>query len=64
MFYKFDTTGLFCGTSQVEGPYMTTVAPPDENVTAKWVWNHVDWVAMPLSWVYIPALYVEPKPKE
>lgn len=60
MYYKYDTTGLYCGTCTDEECYTTTVAPPDENVTAKWVWNHVNWVGLPLSWRYVPAMYNPP----
>lgn len=50
MFYKFEISGLYCGTSTTQVPYSTSVAPPDENATAKWVWNHVNWVGLPLDW--------------
>lgn len=60
MYYKFEISGLYCGTSETEVPYSTSVAPPDENVTAKWVWNHVNWVGLPLEWEYVPATYSEP----
>ena len=63
MFYKYDTSGLYCGTSPEEVAYSTSVAPPDENVTAKWVWNHVNWVGLPLTWKYVPAPY-NPPPEE
>lgn len=57
-YYKFTVYGLYDGKVKKEEPYTTSVAPPDENVTAKWVWNHVNWVAMPLDWEYVPAMYV------
>jgi hypothetical protein len=60
MFYKFEISGLYCGTSETEVPYSTSVAPPDENETAKWVWNHVNWVGLPLTWKYVQAEYIEP----
>ena len=60
MYYKFEISGLYCGTSETEVPYSTSVAPPDENETAKWVWNHVNWVGLPLDWKYVPATYSEP----
>lgn len=60
MYYKFEISGLYCGTSETEVPYSTDVAPPDENITAKWVWNHVNWVGLPLEWEYVQAQYVEP----
>lgn len=50
MFYKFDTNGIYCGTSEIEVAYSTSVSPPDENESAKWVWNHVSWVGLPHSW--------------
>jgi len=58
MYYKFEISGLYCGTSETEVAYSTSVAPPDENITAKWVWNHVNWVGLPLDWEYVPAQYV------
>lgn len=64
MFYKFEISGLYCGTSETEVPYSTSVAPPDENVTAKWVWNHVNWVGLPLTWKYVQAEYVPPVVEE
>jgi len=60
MYYKFEIYGLYCGTSDEQVPYSTSVAPPDENITAKWVWNHVNWVGLPLEWEYVPAQYVSP----
>jgi hypothetical protein len=60
MYYKFEIYGLYCGTSEEKIPYSTDVAPPDENVTAKWVWNHVNWVGLPLDWEYVQATYNEP----
>jgi len=60
MYYKFEISGLYCGTSETEVAYSTSVAPPDENITAKWVWNHVNWVGLPLEWEYVPATYSEP----
>lgn len=60
MYYKFEISGLYCGTSEEQIPYSTSVAPPDENVTAKWVWNHVNWVGLPLDWEYVQATYSEP----
>ena len=60
MYYKFEIYGLYCGTSEEKIPYSTDVAPPDENVTAKWVWNHVNWVGLPLDWEYVQAAYSEP----
>jgi hypothetical protein len=60
MYYKFEIYGLYCGTSEEQIPYSTSVAPPDENVTAKWVWNHVNWVGLPLDWEYVPAEYTPP----
>jgi hypothetical protein len=60
MYYKFEISGLYCGTSDEQIPYSTDVAPPDENITAKWVWNHVNWVGLPLEWEYVQAQYVEP----
>lgn len=60
MYYKFEISGLYCGTSETEVPYSTSVAPPDENITAKWVWNHVNWVGLPLDWEYVQATYSEP----
>ena len=60
MYYKFEISGLYCGTSEENIPYSTSVAPPDENVTAKWVWNHVNWVGLPLDWEYVQATYSEP----
>jgi hypothetical protein len=64
MYYKYDTSGLYCGTCLTQESYTTTVAPPDENVTAKWVWNHVNWVGLPLTWEYVPAPYNPPPPEE
>ena len=64
MYYKFETSGLYCGTSETEVPYSTSVAPPNENITAKWVWNHVNWVGLPLEWEYVPAQYNEPVVEE
>jgi hypothetical protein len=58
MFYTFDVYGLYTGTSETEVAYSTGVAPPDENVTAKWVWNHVNWVGLPLDWKYAEVEYV------
>jgi hypothetical protein len=60
MYYKFEISGLYCGTSETEVAYSTSVAPPDENITAKWVWNHVNWVGLPLEWEYVQATYSEP----
>jgi hypothetical protein len=60
MYYKFEISGLYCGTSDEQVPYSCDVAPPDENITAKWVWNHVNWVGLPLDWEYVPATYSEP----
>ena len=60
MYYKFEISGLYCGTSEEKIPYSTDVAPPDENVTAKWVWNHVNWVGLPLDWQYVQAEYNPP----
>lgn len=60
MYYKFEISGLYCGTSETEVAYSTSVAPPDENETAKWVWNHVNWVGLPLTWQYVQATYSEP----
>jgi len=60
MYYKFEISGLYCGTSDEQIPYSTDVAPPDENVTHKWVWNHVNWVGLPLEWEYVQATYSEP----
>ena len=60
MYYKFEISGLYCGTSDEQVPYSTDVAPPDENITAKWVWNHVNWVGLPLDWEYVQATYNEP----
>ena len=60
MYYKFEISGLYCGTSEEKIPYSTSVAPPDENITHKWVWNHVNWVGLPLEWEYVPATYSEP----
>jgi len=60
MYYKFEISGLYCGTSEEKIPYSTSVAPPDENITAKWVWNHVNWVGLPLDWEYVQATYSEP----
>lgn len=50
MFYKFDVNGIYCGTSKTEEQYSTSVKPRDKNETATWVWNHAEWVAMPLGW--------------
>jgi hypothetical protein len=58
MYYKFEISGLYCGTSDEKIPYSTDVAPPDENVTAKWVWNHYNWVGMPSDWTPVQAEYV------
>ena len=63
MFYKFDVSGLYCGSSKVQIDRSTSVAPPDENITAKWVWNHVNWVGLPLTWEYVPAAYNPPAPE-
>jgi hypothetical protein len=60
MYYKFEISGLYCGTSTEQVPYSTDVAPPDENETAKWVWNHVNWVGLPLTWQYVQATYNPP----
>jgi len=60
MYYKFEISGLYCGTSETEVAYSTSVAPPDENITAKWVWNHVNWVGLPLDWEYVQATYNPP----
>ena len=60
MFYKFDINGIYCGTTSTQEPYSTSVAPPDANETATWVWNHYDWVALPLGWKPIQAEYVAP----
>lgn len=60
MFYMFNVNGLYVGTSTTEVPYSTSVAPPDENVTAKWIWNHLNWVGVPLDWEYVQATYSEP----
>jgi hypothetical protein len=60
MYYKFEISGLYCGTSEEKIPYSCDVAPPDENITAKWVWNHVNWVGLPLDWEYVQATYSEP----
>lgn len=64
MYYKFEISGLYCGTSETEVPYSTSVAPPDENETAKWVWNHVNWVGLPLTWQYVQASYTPPVVEE
>lgn len=58
MFYKFDVNGIYGGTSETEVSYSTNVAPTDNNETATWVWNHVNWVAMPLGWKPIQAEYI------
>ena len=63
MFYKFDVSGLYCGSSEVQIDRSTPIAPPDENITAKWVWNHVNWVGLPLTWQYVPATYNPPAPE-
>ena len=60
MFYTFNVNGLYTGTSATQTAYSTTVAPPDENITHKWVWNHVNWVGLPLTWQYVPATYNPP----
>lgn len=64
MFYKFDINGIYCGTSKNEVEYSTSVAPPDANETATWVWNHYDWVAMPLGWTPVQAEYIPPVVEE
>jgi hypothetical protein len=60
MFYKFDTNGIYCGTTSTQEQYSTSIAPPDENETATWVWNHVNWVGLPMNWKPIQPVYVEP----
>ena len=60
MFYKFNVHGIYCGTSTEKIPYSTDVAPPDENETYKWVWNHYNWIGMPSNWTPVQATYVEP----
>jgi len=60
MYYKFDVNGIYCGISEEKIPYSTDIAPPDENTTAKWVWNHYSWIGMPTDWEPIKAQYVEP----
>jgi hypothetical protein len=57
MFYTFDISGLYSGAVESQTDRSTSVAPPDENITAKWVWNHVNWVGLPLTWEYVPATY-------
>lgn len=67
MFYKFNINGIYCGTSKNEVEYSTSVAPPDANETATWVWNHYDWVAMPLGWTPVqadPVVEETPAPTE
>ena len=57
MYYKFEISGLYCGTSETEVAYSTSVAPPDESVTPKWVWNHVNWVCLPLDGEGVQGTY-------
>ena len=58
MFYKFDINGIYCGTTSTQEQYTTSVAPPDENETATWVWNHVSWVGLPMNWKPVQAEYI------
>lgn len=66
MFYTFNVNGLYTGTSATQTAYSTTVAPPDNNETAKWVWNHVNWVGLPMDWYHVDATpnVVETPPEE
>lgn len=57
MFYKFDVNGIYCGTSKTEVSYSTNVAPPSTDNEKTWVWNHVNWVAMPSGWKPIQHEY-------
>lgn len=50
MVYNFNVNGIYVNKTRNRTERCTNVAPPDENETATWVWNHVNWVAMPLGW--------------
>lgn len=59
MFYKFNVNGLYIGTSKTQVAYSTSVAPPDDD-SQKWIWNHVSWVGVPITWQYVQPEYKEP----
>ncbi len=51
MYFKFDTFGRFCGTSEVPVPYSTPVEPPEQNENYNWTGA---------SWSHAPDIHVVP----